>query len=131
MGFSAYEPRKAAPTPKRRRKWVALSSQIMQASDGVKRSIRIATGENGVDMEHFRLSIRRQENPPASNPYPVVAFELSRQGPHARVKKRLLSALEIMQGSLDSSASRPVDLEVLLLSRRLDLNPPAHRASCP
>lgn len=49
------------------------------------RSIGVAAGKNGVDMEHPELPIRCQDNPPAPDPDPVVALQLSRQGSHARV----------------------------------------------
>lgn len=42
------------------------------------RSIGVATRENGVDMEHSRLSVRYQEYPPGANLDAVVTLELSR-----------------------------------------------------
>ena len=96
-----------------------------------RRSIGITSGKNGVDMEHSRLTMRGHEDSPVPNPDPVVTFQITGQRSHARVKEWLVRLLEVPKGFYCASAIAFVELEVLSLGRRLDLNPPAHRASFP
>jgi hypothetical protein len=88
---------------------------LTSAADGVTRSIGIASGEDGVDVEHPRLSIRGQKYPPTPHPDPIITFQSAGQGAHARVEERSLCFFEVVQGFLDPSPSGFVEREILLL----------------
>ncbi len=75
--------------------------------------------------------MRGHEDSPVPDPDPEVTFQITGQRSHARVKEWLVRLLEVPKGFFCASAIGFVELEVLSLGRRLDLNPPAHRASFP
>ena len=94
-------------------------------------SIRIFSREDRVNVENFLIFIGREQYPPIPDPEPVVTLEFPGQRPDVRVKERDLLLLELAQGPFDSLPYSLVELEILLLSRGLDLNQPDLQAISP
>jgi len=58
-------------------------------------------------------------------------MELSYKGPDLWVTQRVVNHYQVTQGLLDPFAGSMFQFQILLLCRRLGLNPPTHRATYP